>query len=89
MRCARMVARGAWRVAGTLVAPAKLTMPCLLAIPARDRIVPPASALALGAAIPAAETLRLPLGHIGMMASRRAPARAWTPIAAWLERRLE
>ena len=82
-------ARGAWRVAGTVVAPARLTMPCLLAIPARDRIVPPASALALGAAIPAAEILRLPLGHIGMMASRRAPARAWTPIAEWLTRQLE
>lgn len=82
-------AEGAWRIAGTVVDPAKLAMPCLLAIPSRDRIVPPASALALGAAIPAAEVLRLPLGHIGMMASRRAPAQAWTPIAAWLTRQLK
>ena len=47
-------ARGDWRIAGEVVAPQALRLPAFLAIPARDRIVPPASALALAAAMPGA-----------------------------------
>ncbi len=75
---------GTWRVAGETVRPGRLDLPSLHLIPSRDRIVPPASARALAAAMPGARTLELPLGHIGMIASARAPEAAWHPLARWL-----
>jgi polyhydroxyalkanoate synthase subunit PhaC len=80
--------RGSWRVGGRAVRPELLRRPALVVIPARDRIVPPASAEALAAAIPHAEVLRAPLGHVGMMSGARAPDMLWTPIARWLAARL-
>jgi polyhydroxyalkanoate synthase len=80
-------AAGLWRIAGRPVLPAKLDLPSLCVIPETDRIVPPESALALGRAIPGAELLRPPLGHIGMVASGRARELAWQPLAAWLRER--
>ena len=77
-------ARGRWRVAGLPVRPEEIAAPALVVLPSRDRIVPPRSAEALAAAIPGAEVLRPPFGHIGLMASERAPAMVWQPIAAWL-----
>ena len=76
--------RGLWRVAGEPMRPAALDCPSLLVLPARDRIVPPRSAAALAAALPAAGVLRPPLGHIGMMAGARAPSLLWSPVADWL-----
>jgi polyhydroxyalkanoate synthase len=77
-------ARGHWRVAGRPVDPGALKMPSLCLIPAKDRIVPPASAAALGAAIPGAEVLQPPIGHIGMVVSGGAKERIWSPLAEWL-----
>jgi len=77
-------ARGRWRVAGEVVDPGALTRPCLCLIPARDRIVPPASAAALAQAIPGAQSLTPRAGHIGMVVSAHAPRDVWTPLAAWL-----
>ncbi|WP_207477800.1 alpha/beta fold hydrolase [Arenibaculum pallidiluteum] len=77
-------ARGEWRVGGRPVRPEALRLPVLALVPARDRIVPPASARALAEAIPGAELLAPPLGHIGMMASASAGTLAWEPILAWL-----
>ena len=76
--------RGVWRVAGLTIRPQELRRPALVAIPGRDRIVPPASAEPLAAAIPNAEVLRPPLGHVGMMSAARAPDLLWTPVAQWL-----
>jgi polyhydroxyalkanoate synthase len=53
-------------------------------VPSRDRIVPPASALKLAAALPGAAAMRPPLGHIGMMASGRAPAAFWPGLIGWI-----
>jgi len=75
---------GRWRIAGQPVDPARLTLPSLCVIPDRDRIVPPASALALAAALQGSTVLNPTLGHVGMMASSRAERQAWTPILAWL-----
>jgi polyhydroxyalkanoate synthase len=77
-------ARGAWRVAGRPVQPQALRRPALVVIPGHDRIVPPASAAALAAALPDAEMLRPPLGHVGMMTAARAAEMVWTPLARWL-----
>ncbi len=77
-------ARGAWRVGEALVDPGLWPGPALLAIPAGDRIVPPASALALAAAWPAARVLKPRAGHIGMVVGRQAKAELWRPLAEWL-----
>jgi polyhydroxyalkanoate synthase len=81
-------AKGSWRVAGTLVRPQSLGRPVIAVVPGRDRIVPPASAEPLAAALGSATVLRPPLGHIGMMAAIDAPEMLWTPVAAWLRARL-
>jgi poly(3-hydroxyalkanoate) synthetase len=74
-------ARGAWRVAGApVLAP---SLPSFIAIPGRDRIVPPGSALALANAIPAATLIRPPAGHIGMVAGSTARTALWEPLLAW------
>ena len=78
-------AKGIWRVAGRPVLPEAVTLSCLSLIPARDRIVPPASASALAAALPNSTELRTALGHIGMVVSENARDRAWKTIVDWLE----
>lgn len=78
-------ALGAWRVAGEAVDPATIRLPALAMVPAGDRIVPPASALALAEALPKATTLRPALGHIGMMAGGAAAKQVWSPLADWLK----
>ena len=76
-------ARGAWHVAGAPVQPAAIACPAFLAIPARDRIVPPASAAALAAALPGAVRHEAAAGHVGMVAGRAAETALWQPLAAW------
>lgn len=77
-------ARDAWRVLGLPVEPTRLAVPCFVAAPGRDRIVPPESATPLGARIPGAY-LHLPrAGHIGMVAGSTAREVLWGPLAGWL-----
>ncbi len=82
---ANLPARGAWRVAGEPVDPAALDLPVFVAVPAHDRIVPPASAAAILPALPRAHVVRPRAGHIGMMVGGRAEAGLWSPLRAWLE----
>ena len=77
-------ALGHWRVGGETVWPERMMCPALNVVPARDRIVPPASAEALSEALPNVETWRPPLGHIGMMASPRAKRLLWRRLADWI-----
>jgi polyhydroxyalkanoate synthase len=77
-------ARGLWLMLGRPVAPAALDLPTLAIVPERDRIVPPASARALAAAIPGARVLAPPLGHIGMITSGQAEPLVWEPLLRWL-----
>lgn len=76
--------RGAWRVAGAVVDPALLRLPTWVAVPTRDRIVPPGSAVPLAASIPGAVLHRPAAGHIGMAAGPRAEALLWQPLLGWL-----
>ncbi len=77
--------RLAWRVAGQAVDPAGWTKPLFLAVPRGDRIVPPASALALAKAATAAQmTLHeVAAGHIGMAAGPTAEAVLWRGLRDW------
>jgi polyhydroxyalkanoate synthase len=77
-------ARGEWRVAGLPVDPAALALPTFVAVPARDRIVPPESALPLGALIPGAVLHQPAAGHIGMAAGGTAEAALWRPLLEWV-----
>ena len=76
---------GAWRVLGLQVRPERLDLPCFVATPARDRIVPPLSAQALADAIPGAVTHRPRAGHVGMVAGRNARVELWEALLAWLQ----
>jgi polyhydroxyalkanoate synthase subunit PhaC len=75
---------GNWHIAGKAIRPQEISLPALVMVPEQDRIVPPASALALGEALPRSEILRPPLGHIGMAVSSRATETCWTPLADWI-----
>jgi poly(3-hydroxyalkanoate) synthetase len=78
-------AAGEWRVLGLSVQPSQIRVPCFVAAPSRDRIVPPASAQALAAAIDGA-VLHVPrAGHIGMVAGSTARTALWEKLATWLE----
>jgi polyhydroxyalkanoate synthase len=77
-------ARLAWRVAGQVVDPAALRVPQFVAIPARDRLVPAASAAALAARLPAPHIVTAAAGHIGMVAGTHAQTALWEPFAEWL-----
>ncbi|MBW8726326.1 MAG: alpha/beta fold hydrolase [Inquilinus limosus] len=79
-----MPGRGLWRIDGEPVRPEAIRRPSLHLIPARDRIVPPASARALAERIPGAERIEPTLGHIGMVVAGGAEAQVWRPLAAWL-----
>ena len=76
-----LTGRGQWRVGGELVAPARLRVPVLDVIAARDRIVPASAALSAGGV---GTPLQLPAGHVGMVVGGRAPDMLWAPLAAFL-----
>ncbi len=78
--------QGRWQLAEKPVKPQDLVLPAIAVIPDQDRIVPPASALALAQAIPICEVLRTGTGHIGMMTGARAAGEVWQPLALWLRR---
>jgi polyhydroxyalkanoate synthase len=83
---ANLPGRRRWKVAGAVVDPARIQCPALVVVPGQDRIVPPGSARALAEALPQAELLAPPLGHIGMVVGGRAPRASWNPVADWLDR---
>lgn len=80
-------AAGVWTVGGQAVDPGRVPHPTLVLIPEHDRIVPPASALAVARFLPDGHILRPPLGHIGMVVSAGAKSSVWEPLASWLNYR--
>ena len=76
--------RGEWRVAGLAIDPRALDLPAFVALPGRDRIVPPATARPLAALIRGATVHEPAAGHVGMAAGSRAEAALWRPLADWL-----
>ena len=77
--------RGGWRAGAAMVRPRALDLPALIAVPEQDHIVPPAAALALARLLPRAESRVVPLGHIGMIVSRRARTLVWRGFADWIK----
>lgn len=79
-------ASGSWQVGDIIVRPERLDLPICLAVPERDRIVPPASALALGNILQRHELIRPNAGHVSMIVGQAAKDTLWTPLLKWLER---
>jgi polyhydroxyalkanoate synthase len=77
-------ARGEWRVAGLAVDPARLSLPAFCATPARDRLVPAASARALAANLRHVTVIEPKAGHIGMVAGTHAETALWQPFKDWV-----
>jgi polyhydroxyalkanoate synthase len=77
-------ARGGWSLADRLILPQMFTKPALSLIPAKDRIVPPGSALSLARAFPNGQTKIIDAGHIGMVTGERTRAEVYDGLADWL-----
>jgi polyhydroxyalkanoate synthase len=75
---------GTWRIAGLPVQPAEIRVPSFHAVPGRDRIVPPETALALAACFADATIAQPRVGHVGMVAGAKAQSVLWEPLLAWL-----
>ncbi len=77
-------AAGTWRIAGEAVRPERLRLPAFVAIPDRDRIVPPESARPLARAIAGAVLHTPRAGHVGMVAGMSAETALWRPLLDWI-----
>jgi polyhydroxyalkanoate synthase len=77
---------GRWCIEGRPVLPQEVSVPALVMIPERDRIVPPASALPLWERLPSAKLMRLSGGHVGMLVGPRAKTEVYGPLLRWLRR---
>lgn len=78
--------RGRWQLAGRPVEPKDFTKPSLAMIPIKDRIVPPASALALAQSLAKCRIRPVAAGHIGMMTGSRAKTDIYGYLLRWLKR---
>lgn len=78
--------QGCWRVDGMQIRPEQLDLPVFLAVPERDRIVPPRSALPLAGMLDDCCLIRPEGGHVGMVAGAHAEAVLWAPLVTWLKR---
>lgn len=74
-----------WLLAGKVVDPQEVLCPTLVLVPGKDRIVPPTSARAIEKQLPNKVLLEPPIGHIGMIVSRGAQERVWTPLLHFLQ----
>ncbi len=74
-----------WEIGGVTVEPRALDHPAFIVAPGRDRIVPPESTLPLASLLPNATLIEPMTGHIGIIASRSAPALVWEPYLDWLK----
>lgn len=77
-------ARDRWAVAGEAVVPARLDLPAIALMPAKDRIVPPDSAAALAAALPRCRPFTVAAGHIGMVVGSGMKTAVWKRLRDWI-----
>jgi len=78
-------AREQWLIGGKPIIPQSIRQPVLVVVPHSDRIVPPASALALADSIPQARQLRAPGGHVTMLVGPKSRNGLWHPLVSWLQ----
>ncbi len=73
-----------WKVAGKAVNPAQYSLPCFIAIPRNDHVVPFDCALPLASKMPNAHVIHPGAGHVGMIVGSHAKRELWQPLAEWL-----
>jgi|SRR6218665_432075 len=76
-------------VGGERVDLGRVECPVLNIIAENDNIAPPAMSEPLPELVGSkdCETMRFPVGHIGLSASSKSPVKVWPRISAWMERR--
>jgi poly(3-hydroxyalkanoate) synthetase len=74
-----------WRIKDTPIDPHLLKMPAYVVAAGKDRIVPPESSRVLAKLLPHASLHEPMTGHVGMIASEKAPQQVWSPLFHWLE----
>ncbi len=81
--------RGGLRIAGQTIDLTRIDTKLLVVIGTADDVAPEASVAAALDEIPVTdkEALRVPLGHIGLVAGSKAPELVWEPMARWLAER--
>ncbi len=77
-------ARKEWRVGGQIIDPEKLRMPCFIAAPKDDRIVPSDCALPLTKLLRNCTLIEPSSGHVSMMAGRNRKSALWEPFYEWM-----
>jgi polyhydroxyalkanoate synthase subunit PhaC len=75
--------RGTAELNGVPVDPSRLTMPVLSVSAEKDSIAPPDGVDVIAKLVPHAQVLRLPGGHVGIVAGRTA-RRLWDITAEFL-----
>jgi polyhydroxyalkanoate synthase len=78
-----------WKIGDTIIDPGKISLPTCAAIPAKDHIVPPASARALAQSLPDCHILTPEAGHIGMVAGSKANTQLYSPLSEWLTKQFK
>jgi poly(3-hydroxyalkanoate) synthetase len=79
-------ARKEWRVGGQIIDPQKLNMPCFVAAPQDDKIVPANCALPLANLLKKRTIIEPRSGHVSMMAGRHRKSALWEPFCSWLKK---
>jgi polyhydroxyalkanoate synthase len=80
---------GQWRVGGKVVDPAQITIPCFVAAPKEDRIVPSDCALPLVSLLKNHTLIEPRSGHVSMMAGKERKSALWEPFVEWMESSLK
>ncbi len=78
--------RGTQRIDGTPVDLSRVDVPTTILVTDRDHIVPIASSLALTRALPHAEVVRCPAGHVSMLMGHESRTVLIPALDAWLRR---
>lgn len=76
--------KGAWRVGARAIIPGELHCPAFVLAAGKDKIVPPASTMALANQLPGARIHNPKAGHVGMMVGSKAQSLCWGPVADWI-----
>ena len=82
---ANKLQKGIWRMGHLLMDPTAIKIPNIHVIAEDDRIVPPESSRALAHQMPHAKIISEKIGHIGIMASKKAQELVWDPWAQMLK----
>jgi len=79
--------KGEMRIADRNVDLKNITSPLLVVVGETDKLAPPPSVEPITELVGSKDikTISVSMGHIGMVAGRRAPEKVWRPIANWIE----